>query len=364
MIMKYIRIVLFCLMLVSCNNRVDDELLTIAVNVEKDDFPLIKEKIVIDEIIQLDDSIPIGNIRKVIFHKFDFFVLNKSQDEILCFQKDGKLKFRIFSKGRGPKEYVSIQNFLIDKYTDELLILSSDNKVLRYSCSSGDFLDVITQEGSSLVLDGIRLSKEMFAWYHMGPDFNLQIQRNGQTKSYIPFVEVRDMVFAEKAFTGNKDYSLFVHGTSNYVYKIYEDTLTPQYYVDFGVYKVPEQLYESPQQAIGIFEKQDVATKLDYISVNNNFFGFSYLFFPQSSFNIQSRYVIYCKESKTSYNIHSNYLFPVYDIVNDKFLSIVTPSNVLTSDKLIIDRQILDYIEINKIPEDANPLIVFWSIKN
>ena len=37
---------------------------------------------------------------------------------------------------------------------------------------------------------------------------------------------------------------------------------------------------------------------------------------------------------------------------------------VLTSDKLIIDRQILDYIEINKIPEDANPLIVLWSIKN
>ncbi len=361
--MEKIGLFICCLILLSCQNGNHTELLTINVNVLKEDFNSIKNRIVIEKIIPLDDSIPIGKIRKAIVHKSNLYVHNKSKDEILCFNEKGELVYSIFSKGRGPEEYVSILNFFIDFINDELVILSSDNKILRYSCNSGALLNVSKIENKAMILDGIQLSKDVIAWYTMGPEYNLEISNKGASKQFIPFIEARDMTFSERAFSAREGSALFVHGTCDYIYKVDKDTVNPLYYIDFGSYKIPVSLYENPSQAVAFYEKQDVATKLDFIVENEDYLSFSYMLFPKASFNIKSQYSIYSKNDKKCYNFHSDtYLFPIYDCTDESFISLVSPAKISSVKESDIDRKIVDYITHNNISEDANPMMVFWRL--
>jgi len=362
-LMRKIGLLICCLILLSCQNGDHKELITINVNVLKEDFNSIKNRIVIEKIIPLDDSIPIGKIRKAIIHKSNLFVHNKSKDEILCFNEKGELVYSIFSKGRGPEEYVSIQNFFIDFINDELVILSSDNKILRYSCNSGALLNVSKIENKAMILDGIQLSKDVIAWYTMGPEYNLEISNKGASKQFIPFIEARDMTFSEKAFSAREGNVLFVHGTCDYIYKVDKDTVNRLYFIDFGSYKIPVELYENPSQAMAVYEKQDVATKLDFIVENEGYLSFSYMLFPKASFNVKSQYSIYSKIDKKCYNFHSDtYLFPIYDCTDESFISLVSPAKISSVKESDIDRKIVEYIEHNNIREDANPMMVFWRL--
>lgn len=359
------KIILFIcvLILFSCQNSDPKELTTIKVNVLKEDFNSIKNRIVIEKIIPLDDSIPIGKIRKAIIHKSNLFVHNKSKDEILCFNQIGELKYSIFSKGRGPDEYVSIQNFFIDFINNELVILSSDNKILRYSCNSGSLLNVSKIENKAMIIDGILLSKDIIAWYTMGPEYNLEISNNSSTRLFIPFIEARDMTFSEKAFSSREGYALFAHGTCDYIYKVDKDTVSRLYFIDFGSYKIPVELYKNPSQAMAVYEKQDVATKLDLLVENEYYLSFSYILFPKASFNVKSQYSIYSKIDKKCYNFHSDtYLFPIYDCTDESFISLVSPAKISSVKESDIDRKIVEYIEHNNISEDANPMMVFWRL--
>lgn len=352
-----------CLILFSCQNSDHKELTTINVNVLKEDFNSIKNKIVIEKIIQLDDSIPIGKIRKAIVHKSNLYLHNKSKDEILCFNKKGELKYSIFSKGRGPEEYVSIQNFFIDFINNKLVILSSDNKILTYSCNSGSLLNVSKIENKAMILDGILLSKDVIAWYTMGPEYNLEISNNSSSRLFLPFIEARDVTFSEKAFSAREGYALFVHGTCDYIYKVDKDTVNRLYYIDFGIYKIPVELYKNPSQAMAVYEKQDVATKLDFIAENEFYLSFSYMLFPKASFNVKSQYSIYSKNDKKCYNFHSDtYLFPVYDCTDESLISLVSPAKISSLKESDIDSKIVEFIKHNNIREDANPMMVFWRL--
>lgn len=363
--MKKINLIIYILILFSCQNNDVKQLTTIIVNVSKDDFTEVRERVVIDKIIQLDDSIPIGKIRKMIIHESNIYVHNKSMDEILCFDMKGDLRYSIFSKGRGPEEYVSIQNFFIDYVNNELVILSSDNKVLKYSCITGNLVNVSKIENHAMVLDGVLLAKDVYAWYVMGPDYNLEIKSDRSSKLLIPFIEARDMTFSEKAFSSREGYALFAHGTCDYIYKVDKDTASHLYYIDFGNYKIPQELYNNPEQAMSVYEKQDVATKLDFIVENKDYLSFSYMLFPKSSFNVKDYYSIYSKKDKKSYNFSDGaYLFPIYDCTNESFISIISPAIIDSTNESDIDIILLEFIKNNNIKEDANPLMVFWTLSS
>lgn len=357
-------ILIICsLILFSCQNSDLNELTTVYVNVLQDDFKSLKERIVIDKIIQLDSSIPIGKIRKLIIHESNLYVLDKSKDEIICFDIKGELIYSISSKGRGPEEYASIQNFFIDNINNELVILSSDSKVLKYSAISGNLLNTSKIDNHAMILDGTLLSKDVFAWYVMGPHYNLEIKSSASSKLVIPFIEARDMTFSEKAFSARDGYALFAHGTCDYIYKVDKDTVTPHYYIDFGNYKIAQELYENPEQAMAMYEKQDVATKLDYIVDNDNYLCFSYMLFPKASFNVKDHHSIYSKKEKKCYNFsRGTYLFPVYGCTKESFISIIPPVKINSTNESDIDSKVLEFIKLNNIQEDANPLIVFWSL--
>lgn len=98
----------------------------------------------IDQIdyIKLDSSEPIGVIDKMIVTKDKIFILDAYvAQQIFVFNKTGKLLFRIKNKGRGPKEYLSVDDMQIDTIRNEILVNDAlARSYLYFSADDGAFL--------------------------------------------------------------------------------------------------------------------------------------------------------------------------------------------------------------------------------
>ena len=337
----------------------------ITVNAESDDSRELAGKIAIDKIIPLDNSHPIGETGKTVYMNGKYYVHDKSSHEIVCYGESGKLDFIISSRGNGPNEYSYLGNFFIDKYKNEINILSwGEGKILFYSAATGEYIKS-ESTGYQFMLDGITLGRESSALYLMGPGSNLAIRKNGAEDAlYFPFIEIRDVVPSRKAFAPRKDDVLFCYGMNDSVYSIKDLGITSSMYVDFGAYKIPQDIYSADNafDAVqNIYAVQPVATKIDDLSASDRHLSFSYLFFSPTG--VDTRYVLFDKNASRTYNIRDNFfLFPVSDISSgDLFLSVVAPVRIDGENTL---PEIEDFMAANNIKEDDNPLVVFWTVKD
>lgn len=80
---------------------------------------------------------------KIIPHDDQIFILSadNSGDYLACFSSDGKFRFKIQRRGKGPGEYMSINDFLIDVLEKKVLILDEfSKKIIRFGLD-GSFED-------------------------------------------------------------------------------------------------------------------------------------------------------------------------------------------------------------------------------
>jgi len=92
--------------------------------------------------LQTTDSSLLGDlVRKIVNIDNKVYILNSGlEDEILCFNTDGKFSYKINKTGRGPEEYLSITDFDIS-YDNSLLTIfsSSDSRLMVYGISESGF---------------------------------------------------------------------------------------------------------------------------------------------------------------------------------------------------------------------------------
>lgn len=84
--------------------------------------------------LQTTDSSLLGDVvLKIVNIDNRIYILNsvEDEDEILCFNTDGKFSYKINKTGRGPEEYLSITDFDISYDNTLLTILSAlDSRTL------------------------------------------------------------------------------------------------------------------------------------------------------------------------------------------------------------------------------------------
>ena len=92
--------------------------------------------------IKLDSSEPIGEISKMVVTGDKIFILDAHiAQQIVVFNKTGKLLFRIKNKGRGPKEYISIWDMQVDTIRNEILLNDAlARSYLYFSADDGQFI--------------------------------------------------------------------------------------------------------------------------------------------------------------------------------------------------------------------------------
>ena len=82
----------------------------------------------------------IGEIAQILYCKDKYYMFDKAQDMVFIFDSNtGRCVHKINSKGRGPKEYLSINNIDINKEAEELIVVDRlADQVLFYDLE-GDY---------------------------------------------------------------------------------------------------------------------------------------------------------------------------------------------------------------------------------
>src|SRR5690554_4324573 len=90
-------------------------------------------KLIPNEIIASTEFIPletdnnnlIGQINKMLVSNGNIYILDKSSKQIFVFDMTGKFIQKIGVYGRGPGEYIRLNDFIIDKSRNRVLTLDS-----------------------------------------------------------------------------------------------------------------------------------------------------------------------------------------------------------------------------------------------
>jgi hypothetical protein len=142
----------------------------------------------------------IGSVNDLLFYEDMIFVIDKDVAEsVVCFGHDGSYRFRISSKGRGPGEYISIEDVAIDRENRLILIYDrSSTAILEYDF---DGVHIATYKLDMVFESFYHLSGNTivaYAGYEINPElgeranssiFTVNYRRPKENKTYLTFDE-------------------------------------------------------------------------------------------------------------------------------------------------------------------------------
>jgi hypothetical protein len=96
------------------------------------------------DVVQLEtsDGCLIKQIEKIIFDNDRYYVFDREQSILFCFDSQGKFLFKIDRKGQGPEEYLDLAGFDIDNYNRQLLLVEPFGHLLTFD-PDGKFISKI-----------------------------------------------------------------------------------------------------------------------------------------------------------------------------------------------------------------------------
>ncbi|MFC0876932.1 6-bladed beta-propeller [Saccharicrinis sp. FJH2] len=135
MIRIYFTAVILTIVLISCSDNKEFSQFKTIKTAEKISEPLIEELINIKDIIALETNKDclIGIIQKIEVYNDTIFILDYDNKTLFAFSVfDGSFIFKIRSVGKGPGEYISLYDFIIDEYEHNIKILGR-GKILTFN---------------------------------------------------------------------------------------------------------------------------------------------------------------------------------------------------------------------------------------
>ncbi len=107
------------------------------IRIDIDNSKTIEPLSVIDSIqminLETNEKSLIGKVKKLIIYNNIIFVLDSRQQALLRFSSKGKFLNKIHKIGKGPGEYISINDFCIDKTENRIILLANGRNILTYS---------------------------------------------------------------------------------------------------------------------------------------------------------------------------------------------------------------------------------------
>lgn len=331
--------------IISCTSKIE-EVQNISVDTSENFGNAIDGNVKIKAVVQLHDSLLVGDVSKVLYSGGKIYIWDKSAASILCCTTDGDLQFRISAKGRGPGEYTGISNFYLSGSGNTVNVIAQEKKLLEFSAVSGE---LVSESGidvkSIMCTDGIELQDGKTVLGIIGPEHNVAVDGADTLKYHIPFNMTRDFAFMERAFSQDGPKALFVHGMDNCIYSVAYDTSTVRYIVDFKGMEISNDDYQTktPAEIQKIYDERSVATRIDNLVNSRNWLSFSYWMMNPDKTQ-QTNYVLYNKRNGKAMNILGSPLFPIKD-AND---------NLLVS--------VADNSDSRYAPYNGNPVVVLWEM--
>lgn len=188
----------------------------------------------------------ISKIKKLLVHNDNYYLLDASGKQVLVFDRLGRFLHQLNREGKGPGEYLSIDDFSIDRENEMLVVLSAhQNKLFLYETTTFNHVRTVSYPDALLPTDLECLSNNTYALAknHVGFEepfnhFNLSIiNAEGRViKETAPFSPaLRNVLYSNRPFFRFKDQVYFANPANRSVYALNnKDTIIQQTLFDFG----------------------------------------------------------------------------------------------------------------------------------
>ena len=199
--------------------------------------------------LETNNNTLIGSVDKLEVFDFHYYLLDKKNKKIWCYDLDGKYIFQIYKRGNGPGEYLNISDFTIDEVNKHILILDREIRKILYYDLNGNHIKSVDIEVNARNFAKLNSS---FLLYTGGADifmgkkqqkygYNLfQTDLEGNVLSgYFPYYEITDDLWGINVFSTNKKI-LFHYANNDTIYEFNKNgALVCRHLFDFGKYRRP-----------------------------------------------------------------------------------------------------------------------------
>jgi hypothetical protein len=319
---------------------------------------------------------PLGKIINIdIFNNLIFVYHSLSKSKLSVFNAKGEYLYNIGKMGRGPEEYVSMQDFTVDKKKNQVLIMDLGKQKIHYYKMNGEFLKTenlpVHALGFSSINNGLI--------FYVGNLFNNKLNANTSTLYNIyefdsSLNEKGHYLEVPKLFKGitqgsvPSSLSLYEDGINiiqplnNYIYYYNKGQVKKRFYLDFGSLKCDFK-NELKQY------KGNPSTFTLYLS------GKNYSFSPERFFEFENMIYFDFNSKNKTYNVfydkEKNRPHIGNKIIDDLNHGLFGTPIAHWKDKLVTIIDPYKLLELKKLPEgfknlniteESNPVLAFFTI--
>lgn len=296
-------------------------------------------------------------------------VLIKSTASMFMFSPEGKFLFQIGKNGRGPEEYLTIDDVCLSQDARELWILGGC-EIVKYSTETGRFIRKTTLELPEICngFDAIASGPDHSAFLYYCP----QMDENNFSEDFYCLYRYDEQGRILQKFLPRKDYGLNIalitqtsdnryilrpQDSDNICYYLSDSLPVPRVKIDFGKETIKNR-YSSDLQT---YLRSDYYKMPVYIYDTRDYFYFSYCG-PEAT----DCYCIHSfKNSKTitweRKGDDADGMFMIGGADKDFFYGIYNDyrdwDEILLNRQDLLKRAIIQKTHL-RIPEDSNPLLV------
>jgi|GEM_PF-3839425 len=337
--------------------------------------------------LQTDEDCIFGNITKLIVKDHCFWIFDDLTNSIFCFDENGNYKFKISDEGKGPGEYLKINDFIY--YNKCIYVLDvGSGKILVYD-NLGKFKNEINKRIYSTSFEKI---DENFIFYSAFMQ-NERYKNKNQFQNliitdslfrkvdvFLPFskkIAANAILRSPRNLQKYGQEVLIWQPLDNNIYTYDNHLPTVKYKIDFGeenkeVQSVITKQVSSPNWNAG--KTEDLINQLNYCSIIDYVETKSFLHFIYRQ-KEYFHFVFFIKENRKVIDLSakSEKNSPPVPLINDIDGVLHYPLLTSSSDtvysyanayELIINDPKNPCIKQSLITENSNPIIVFIKIKN
>jgi len=316
----------------------------------------------------------IGHVSRFYLYKDKYYIWDGRTKSVLCFNQLGKLEFKLDRKGKGPGEYIGVNDFYIDKNKEQLVLWDlTQQKILRYTLI-GDFYSETTKVLFANQI--ISNNKSSYWFYTMGdeqvsgitPPHNLlNVKLDGKTviSSHFPFKQNTD-IFLHRVFNYSENNLIFWYAYCDTIYKISDSAVMPFVFVDFNQSDLTDKLVKydlSRKKERDVIIQGERHASLSKVIASKNFLFFSY---ANSSWLHKVLYSFTTNNLCHIRLIENDIdgvpmLFKPEIIVEDKAFVLIDPITIIESNSENETQKIKTFKD--EIDLDDNPIIAIITLK-
>jgi hypothetical protein len=324
---------------------------------------------------ETNDTILIGSITRLEFYSGRYFVFDRvCSKSLYIFNSDGRLHAKT-KHGNGPGEIIAPWDFFIDKERSRIIIWDQSTfKMMTFDMN----LKYISDElHASLAIRNFKLiNKDTAFVFAQGPvveEFNNNW--NAVSYNYLMYSGNFGKVFKKISPTPRELIQLtlnspiysdssgivFVAPLDNHIYKLADNNVIPEYYLEFGKYACSdEEIANGPSSFFPMVSAGQRVSSLDYVFENDQYLVVSFCFIDNWAF------IIYSKQNNKTYysnNMFKNNIMPkcvLQGLAGDSFIATVDPEdfiNYSNSGKTVDER-------VSTTGLSDNPYLIVFSIGN